>query len=289
MCLSSPSATWMATRTFHPLPKRPSFASVPGSGSGAGSGAGSQRHSHQQHHVQVSSPSTHSRGQPSTASTSPPQIATPTPPAAPAPAASPVSNPSVQQVPFKPATLPPALTETSSLLGSRIDLDRSFNISCAVYTGSILACERFREHIISTWNNSSAVLDHYLIDFGRVQGQITLYKYEDVLCDAEEFSQFDLTLCELIIFLNVDLFNSNPAASSETYPLSGPLSTGIHAGFIRALRERIIHLMCAFSVGQTNKSDPKVIKSSPDSIIFVPQNMYKQDEWTFGWGSNSKR
>jgi hypothetical protein len=182
----------MTTRTFHPLPKRPSFA-VPAAG------AGSQRHSQQQQqHGHTASTSTHTqpstataRGQSATAAASSPTSVT-TPVAQ--------STTLVQLPPLKPIALPPALTESTSLLGSRIELDASFHISCATYSGTVLACERFREYIRSTWKRGSDVLEQYIFDFGQVEGQISLYRYEDILCDTEEFSSFGMSLRELVIW-----------------------------------------------------------------------------------------
>jgi mediator of RNA polymerase II transcription subunit 13 len=191
----------MTTRTFHPLPKRPTFASVP-----ASSGSSSQRHGHSHQHGHAGQ-STGARGPSVTVSTPPAQMTTPTttptavtptPTPTPGPAAAPAPQTGVQsqQTPLKPIPLPPQLTESSSLLGAQIQLDTNYHISCTTYSGSTLACERLRQHIISTWSDNTPTLEPYLFDHGQIEGQITVYKYEDILCDSEDFAQLGMNLGE---------------------------------------------------------------------------------------------
>jgi len=196
----------MATRTFHPLPKRPSFASVP---STSGTGTSSQRHGHSHQHNHGQSSGT--RGPSATVSTPPAQMPTPTAtpaaaatPATPTPTPAPAPQPVVQHQapPLKPVSLPPPLLESSSLLGAQIQLDASYHLSCTTYSGSTLACERLREHIISTWKDNTPTLEPFLFDIGHVEGQITIYKYEDVLCDSEDFSNFGMNLGECLAIIH---------------------------------------------------------------------------------------
>lgn len=187
----------MATRTIHPLPKRPSFASVPAASSS------SQRHSQQpQQHAHPTSTATHpqssiARGQSETSAASPstPVASVSTPLTTTAHITQPFSQ--IPQSSSKRICLPPPLTENTALLGSQISLDSSFHISSATYTGTPIDCERFREHIISQWKEGPSVLDHYLIDYGQVDEQVTLYRYEDILCDTDDFSKdFSMNLGE---------------------------------------------------------------------------------------------
>jgi hypothetical protein len=194
----------MSSRTIHPLPKRPTFASVPSSSNTtAQRSSNHQLQQQQQNQGHVSQSLSHppgTKGVSEASSISPALSSTSNLPSSAVALPKPQTPPQVQQpIPYKPVSLPPLLSGKTSLLGSKITLDSSFHVSYATYTGTSLACERFREYVLSTWQDDSDVLCRYLFDFGHTDGQISLFKYEDIINDAEDLTQFGLTLSECLL------------------------------------------------------------------------------------------